>query len=59
MRSKFNEKCNLYGTVKDIWSKSWTIPPKNKLKQNKKVKEQTYHDYTQDMFTVKKVNFSK
>jgi hypothetical protein len=61
MKRKFNEKCNLHGTVKDIWSKSWTLPPKSPKKPGhlRITKEEMYHNYTQDMFTVKKIKISK
>ena len=61
MKRKFDEKCNLHGTVKDIWSKSWTLPPRSpkKSRAERMTKEEMYHNYTQDMFTVKQVKISK
>lgn len=59
MKMKFREKYDMKGTVKDIWSKSWTVPVKKPPKGKKQTMEEMYHQYTQDMFTVKQTHISK
>lgn len=58
MKSKFKEKYNLYGTVKDLWSKP-TVPLQRQPKRGKKkTQEQMYHQMTKDMFSVKKIHIT-
>ena len=67
MQSKYNEKLNLCGTVKDIWAKSWTLPSKKPLavqNQNSTIKQSKitdvkYLELSNDLFNIKQATYTK